>query len=354
MAVNPANDHVFVLGDSAFAPVIRELGPPSDGSTVEGECGAGLDLFSGRLDIDVYGANRQRLRAAGPEHVYVLKCGEDPKSEADPRSQRGGGCPNGDWGANPRIAVDQSNGHVIEYANNQPGAAAREHDAAGACVAEFGTFSSDSGGYGLAVDNSCALHEPPLTEADDAHLRDTYPSNGNAYVAWDGPDNNVQPYDVTAFGPLGYPGERRPKAVTGTADGFGPGGATLNGTVDPEQLRARRLRLRIPDRGCIPANGETFAGAHRRPARRPRRRSAKAANLCRSTPTSRASTSKHPLPLPPRRQATPFGEDEGDADLLLGPPLLTAQAALPVGYDEATLRAKWTPPARRPSTASST
>ncbi len=226
VAVNPANDHVFVLGNSSFVPVIREFGPPSGGSTAVGECGSGLGLETGRLDIDVYGKNGNVYVSAGPERVYVLKCGTVPlDAELIREVKGGGGCPSGDWGGSPRIAVDQSNGHFIEYANNQPGAAAREHDAAGACLAEFGTFSFDSGGYRLAIDNSCALHD--LTESTTPTCADTYPSNGIAYVAWDGPDDVVQPYDVSAFGPLEYPEVEGPEESTLKVNLAGSGTGTV-------------------------------------------------------------------------------------------------------------------------------
>ena len=339
VAVNPANDHVFVLGNSSFVPVIREFGPPSGGSTAVGECGSGLGLETGRLDIDVYGKNGNVYVSAGPERVYVLKCGTVPlDAELIREVKGGGGCPSGDWGGSPRIAVDQSNGHFIEYANNQPGAAAREHDAAGACLAEFGTFSFDSGGYRLAIDNSCALHD--LTESTTPTCADTYPSNGIAYVAWDGPDDVVQPYDVSAFGPLGY--GVPPKAVTGAADGFGPAGATLNGTVDPEEFELEECAFQYLTEVQYQSNGETFEGALSQP--------------CEETP---AEIGKGNKPVPVHAEISgiepestryryrlhaenPFGEDDGEA-ILFGPPLLTTQSALPVGYDEATMRAKVDP-----------
>ncbi len=204
VAVNPANDHVFVIGGISYAPVIKEFGPPSGGSKEEGVCGAGLELENTRQDIDVYGKNGNVYVSTGSEKVYILKCGKEAaEAELIRELKGGGGCPSGVMGGNPRIAVDQSNGHFIEYANNQPGNTAREYDALGACLAEFGSFAPKVGGYRLAIDNSCALNEPPLTEQTTPTCAATYPSSDNAYVAFDGEEG--QTFDLNAFGPLEYP-----------------------------------------------------------------------------------------------------------------------------------------------------
>ncbi len=208
VAVNPANDHVFVLGNQTFGPVIKEYGPPSGGSKAEGECGAGLGLANSRLDIDVYGKTGNVYVSANLSAglVYVLKCGKEAADAEQIREvKNGGGCPSGESGPNPRIAVDQSNGHFVEFAITQPGAAAREYDALGACLAEFGTFSTGVAGYRLAIDNSCALHEPPLTEQTTPTCASKFPHDGNAYVAYDSSDDVAQPFQVNAFGPLEYP-----------------------------------------------------------------------------------------------------------------------------------------------------
>ena len=231
VAVNPANGHVFAVGNGLFAPIVAEFDSAANGSGTIGECGAGLGLASGRLDIDVYGATGEVYVTANERNLATLRCGAEP--ELLVRQIKGGGCPNGEIGSISAIAIDQSNGHIIQFANNQTGAAAREYDSSGSCVAEFGSFSTTSG-YRIAVDNSCALHDPPLTEATTPTCAATYPANGNAYVASDGSDNTVQPFDVTAFGPLEYPeGEEEPepeefeltvkKNGTGTGKVTGPG-----------------------------------------------------------------------------------------------------------------------------------
>jgi hypothetical protein len=107
------------------------------------------------------------------------------------------GSPSGKTFPNPYIAVDQSNGHVVEF---DGGSVAREYDSAGSFVAQFGNFNEGLPlGYQVAVDNACAIHEPALTgEACKGYD----PANGTAYVAYD----NTSPgsFDVSAFGPLGY------------------------------------------------------------------------------------------------------------------------------------------------------
>ncbi len=131
------------------------------------------------------------------------------------------------------LALDQSNGHMVVFANNQAGGA-HEYDSSGSCVSEFGTFSTSPSATALkaAVDSSCALHDPPLTEQTTPTCESLHPSNGNAYVASDGSNNEVQPFDVNAFGALEYPeGEEEPeefkltvaKTGTGTGKVTGPG-----------------------------------------------------------------------------------------------------------------------------------
>ncbi len=346
VAVNPANDHVFVAGAFSFAPVIKEFGPPSGGSKAEGECGAGLGLENARFDIDVYGKNGHVYLSAGPEKIYILKCGKEAKdAELIREIEGGGGCPSGVMGGNPRIAVDQSNGHFIEWANNQPGNTAREYDALGACLAEFGSFASKVGGYRLAIDNSCALHDPPLTEATTPTCAATYPSDGNAYVAFVGASEEVQPFDLNAFGPLAY--GQPPQVITGIADGFGPAGATLHGTVNPEEFELDECAFQYLTEEAYEENlqkieeeliEDPFEGAF--------------SQACEETP---GEIGKGDTQVPVHADVTgiepettqyryrlhasnPFGEDDGEA-LRLGPPILTTRSALPVGYDEATLRA---------------
>ncbi len=223
VAVNPADEHVFAVGSQDFAPIVVEYGSAAEESPVVGECGEGLGLPSQRLDIDVYAATGEVYLTANPQFLTTVRCGGEP--ELLVRQIKGGGCPSGEFGANPSIAIDQSNGHIVQFEPGQPGNSAREYDSSGACVAEFGTFSENFTGYRVAVDSSCALHDPPLTEQTTPKCSSLYPSDGNAYVASDGLNNEVQPYDVSAFGPLEYPPPGKHK-LTVKKPGDGPGKVT--------------------------------------------------------------------------------------------------------------------------------
>ena len=139
----------------------------------------------------------------------------------------GSGAPKGAFGVNPMLAVDQSNAHVLEF--DPEDEAAREFDAAGGFVAEFGSFTRLTKPYRIAIDSACALHDPPLTEATTPTCKEFDPADGTTYVAFD--DTKPGSYDLTAFGPLAY-GEA-PLATTGSASDFGPGTATLNASVNP-------------------------------------------------------------------------------------------------------------------------
>ncbi len=231
VAVNPANDHVFVIGGSAFTSVIKEFAPPSESSKAEGECGAGLELTPSRQDIDVYGKNGYVYVSAnvGAALVYVVKCGKVPaEAELIREAKDSGGCPSGKTvGINPRIAIDQSNGHFIQWGVFQTGETLREHDALGACVAEFGKTSSNTAGARVAIDNSCAING--LTEQTTPTCAATYPSNGNAYLAFDSSTNEVQPFDLNTFGPLEYPEvkEEEPEEFTLKVNKGGSGTGTV-------------------------------------------------------------------------------------------------------------------------------
>ncbi len=127
-------------------------------------------------------------------------------------------------GANPVVAVDQSNGHVIEYDETK---GAREYDAAGGFVAEFGSFTESTARlYRVAIDNACALHEPPLDETTSPTCKEFDPANGNAYVAYDDPNLSHPPYDLSAFGPLRYGPGNEKFALTVVKIGTGAGKVT--------------------------------------------------------------------------------------------------------------------------------
>jgi hypothetical protein len=249
----------------------------------------------------------------------------------------GGGCPGGTLTAIRGIAVDQSNGHALVFAGSM--GAAREYDGAGACVAEFGQFAKEGVIPGrIAIDSSCSLHVPPLSETTTPSCKEFDPGDGNAYVAFDEPGNVVNPHDVTAFEPLTYGGS--PNAATGIAEVNGGGGATLRGTVNPNKFELTECRFEYLLDTEYVENHETFVGATSVP--------------CAETP-SEIGKGSDPMPvhadltgLDPVRYryrllvANKYDKSDGGT-WLFGPPVVTAKPALPVLYDEATLRAEVDP-----------
>jgi hypothetical protein len=342
VAVNPANQHALVLGAKGISAAVFEFGPVAEGSPPMGECAAGLIGSSGNAkDIDVYGPTGEVYVTANPTVLATLGC--EGEGELLIPQIKGGGCPSGEFSANPAIAVDQSNGHVVEFEPGQAGNGTREYDSSGACVAEFGTFSGSTSGYRVAVDSSCALHEPPLTEQTTPKCTAEYPSDGNVYVASDGLNNTEQPYDVNAFGPLEYPPpEGTPaEAVTGNADGFGPGTATLHGTVTPNDTLLE-CRFEYLTEAEYEDNGENFTGAKEAPCAegfdeigngsKPVSVHADIENLAIDTAYRYRLFAANEFPDPLEK-----GTGKAKA-FILEAPVIVAKDALPVAYDETTLR----------------
>ena len=255
-AVNPADDHVFVAGEETFfPPTILELEAASEGSGVVGACsGAGFPLNGKPIDIDVDAATGEVYLGANARRLAGVTCGPEPELV---REDKGGGCPGGQLGANPAIAVDQANGHLLEFSEDQ--GAAREYEAGGACVAEFGTFVDAIAGYRVALDNSCAVHEPPLNEHTTPTCHEFDPAYGTAYVAYDGPKTPIlQPYDVTAFKPLDYgtpPSEfKLTVKVEGEGTVTGPG-ISCPGDCEEEYEAGEEVTLT-----ASPEEGSEFTG----------------------------------------------------------------------------------------------
>jgi hypothetical protein len=235
IAINPSDDHPLVFG--GFGTQNIELDSAAHGSAFIREFAPGfstLDLHA--VTIDVYGATGD---------VYVGRAGLGGISIVNAAGTEilahitGADSPSGPL-PSPYIAVDQSNGHVIEI-NNQDDVA-QEFDASGAFVGEFGPFSPVTVGgahQGVAVDNSGG------------------PNDGDLFVAYDDPAPGS--FDLTAFGPLSY-GEP-PLAATGTASGLGSGNATLNGSVNPNSFDLSACKFEYLTDSQYLTNGETFAAA---------------------------------------------------------------------------------------------
>jgi len=342
IAINPANDHLFVgtaLGGSSNKSILEF------GSAKEGSPGPLIvaPFFhygsSGAPGIDVYGANGNLYAAdSGANAPIVVMTASEPVGEITSDS-----CLAVEL-LNPSIAVDQSNGHVLEFIPGQTGNSAREFDASGACVAEFGTFSSGGGRVDIAVDNACATHrnelgEPePLTETTTPTCEEFDPSNGTAYVAYDGNDNAEQPYDVSAFGPLSY-GEA-PNALTGLANALTGAAATLNGTVDPRGFELEECRFEYLAEDDYQQNLDdsdpAFEGAT----------SVDCAESPEAIGNGTEPVSVHAdisgLSAAERYRfrllaGSQFGGSEGQVGLF-GPPLLSTNSPLPILYSEATVR----------------
>jgi hypothetical protein len=239
IAVNPGpaagKDHLFVTA----AEVTREYDSAENASKLlNSEFAKGL-IPSNRQSIAVYGAVSKPAGgnvyiAVNPHLIYVIDpTGKEILARIDTAVSPSGGS----TGFNPYIAVDQANGHVIEYDETKT---AREYEAAaGGFVAEFGNFTEGLVKfYRVAVDSACAIHEPPLTETTTPTCHEFDPANGNVYIAFD--DTNEEshpPYDVTAFGPLKYKEPPAPPAppvfeLTVKRTGSGSGSVT-----SPENTR---------------------------------------------------------------------------------------------------------------------
>jgi hypothetical protein len=196
IAVNPGpksgKDHLFVTG----AEVTREYDSAANGSGVINLAFASCVTSILRQSIAVNGANGNVYIAGNPHLIYVVNPAGECLGRIDSTVST-----TAIAGFNPSVAVDQSNGHVIEFDGAKK--TAHEYDAvSNAFVAEFGNFTEGLvKEYRVAVDNACAIHEPQLTgEA----CKTFDPANGNVYIAFDDTNESHPPYDVTAFGPLKY------------------------------------------------------------------------------------------------------------------------------------------------------
>jgi DNA-binding beta-propeller fold protein YncE len=326
VAIDPSNDHLLVTGnyksvhsatielDSAAneSKVIRSI-PVDFGASMQG---IGVHSASGNIYVGETGVQ-------GGTQISVV----EPSGTERLARINGTGAPNGPLTPSPAIAVDQSNGHVLTFAN--PMGAAREYDASGAFVAEF-SFPEPQGftknlprPYDIAIDSSGG------------------PNDGTAYVAFD--DAKKGTPDVWAFAPLTY-GET-PLATTGIASAIGEGNASLNGTVNPRGFELTDCRFEYLSEAEYEQNEEDedplFEGAEE-------------ADCAESL----AAIGKGSTPVPVHAEISgldpegryrfrlaaenKYGPSLGQA-ALFGPPVIETKTALPILYDEATLRAKIDP-----------
>jgi hypothetical protein len=346
VAVNPVNNHVFVLGRrfAALDPVgsddsvIGEFRSASEGSgfvrLVAGTNGvpspSSLDVRGVKSNIYV---NREQV-----DRIFVTH-----DDEAEPPAEElarivGRGCPSTVVGSGSKLAVNQSNGHVLAFSPKM--AAGREYNASGACVTEFffpepQRFATTEPNFDIAIDNSCANHRnengelEPLDETTTPTCEEFDPANGNAYISYDDP-KPASP-DLWAFGPLSY--GVPPSAETGLASIVGSTDARLTGSIDPNEFAVEDC---IFEWGTSTAYGELAPcsesdaeiGNGAGPV-------AVHADITGIDPP----TTVYHFRLCAKNR---FGDDCGD-DGLFGPPMVSDPSALPVLYDEATLRAQIDP-----------
>jgi len=333
IAVNPGpsagKDHLFVT----TGELAHEYDSAANGSgLLKGAFAASL-AFESMQSIGIDGASGNFYVGSNLPPIHVLTAdGTEIISQFD-----GSGCPQGKLGANPFIAVDQSNGHAIEF---QPvDEAGREYDASGACVAEFGKFTNAFRPYRVAVDSACAIHSPPLTESTVPTCHEYDPANGSVYVAYEHTNPNTNPYDLSAFGPLAY-GEP-PSVVTEPPSGVSGPEATLEGVVNPKGFEVSACTFQYLSEDQYRDNGKGFAGAKEA--------------ACVPGP---AEIGKGNAPVPVHAVVSDlapagnncyrllavnkYGSGKGDA-LCFGSPEAKAKAALPTLYTETTLRAEIDP-----------
>jgi DNA-binding beta-propeller fold protein YncE len=337
VAVNPVNDRVVVLGRrlASFSSVIGEFRSAEEGSgfirLLEGTSGAAPPS----VDFYGFGSNAYVNKAQGD---LISVTHDDPLEPAEGLARISeAGCPSA-VGSASKIAVDQSNGHVLVFSPSI--AAGREYDASGACVAEFyfpepQRFGTTGLTFDIAIDNACAIHRndagevEPLDETTTPTCAEFDPASGNAYIAYDDP-KPASP-DLWAFGPLSYGEPPSPK--TGVASAVGPDGATLDGSVDP---RGFELENCVFEWGTTAAYGEAESCAESIEA---------IGNGSEPVPVHRDITGIDPQGTRYHFRLcvkNKFGEACGE-DAIFGPPQVSAESARPILYDEATLRAQVDP-----------
>jgi hypothetical protein len=327
IGIDPVNDHLYVAG---YSGEILVFGPAAEGSKIIDPCFAcevtlpGDPVFTNPQDVAIYGANGNVYVPEQLGRILVIDPGDSDLLDDEKIVARitGVGSPGGSFGSTPGvIAVDQSNGHVLVFDNERE--VAEEYDASGAFVAQFGQFTTLPRPWRIAIDNSGGS------------------TNGNVYVAYD--DTAPESFDLTAFGPLTYGAP--PKVAIGVPSGLGSGNATLNGTVEPrgfeledchfdylpDAVYQANLEFEQPpfegseEMPCVPGLAEIGSGTEAVPVH---------ANLSGLDPDGRyrfrlVAENEH-------------GLDEGETGLF-GPPAPTTKKAVPILYDEATLRAEVDP-----------
>jgi hypothetical protein len=335
IATNPGpsagKDHLFVTDGT----LTHEYDSAANGSALlNGEFAEALPGCNGiKRSIGVLGSSGTVYFGEFSRQICIV----DASGHEVLARINGAGSPGGLLPAEPKVSVDQSDGHVLVFSN--PAGAAREYDASGAFVAEFGHFTTSIvRSERIAVDNSCALHNPPLTEATTPTCAEFDPAGGDVYVAFD--DTKAKTPDVWAFDRLQY-GES-PLAANGATSGIGGGVATLNGTVNPRGFDLSECRFEYLAASEYEANGETFSGATSVPC------VPDVAEIGRGGNPVPVHAQVSGLDVQERYlfrliASNKYGSNTAEPPSMFGLPRVAAKQAQSILYDEATLRAEIDP-----------
>jgi hypothetical protein len=312
IAVNPANDHLFVVhfGD------VREYGSAKEGFPLLKSkfCGLGGEL----VGIDVYGATGDVYVVESPEIAVCNSAGTTVLARIG-----GSGSLGGVFSSliGVRIAVDQANGHVL-VGNMFERGVVEEFEASGSFVGEFGDFQEKTFvvGSDLAIDNSTGV------------------TSRNLYVAFDTPAG----FDLTALGPLSY--GRPPVVAVDPASEIDGAAATLNGSVDPGEVELSECRfdylLDAEYEANLEAEEPAFEGALSKPCDKSLEEIGAGGEPVpvKATLTGLQVEGRYHYRLVAKNK---YGEDEGEGRF--GPPELASKSAQPILYREATLHATLDP-----------
>lgn len=294
IAVNPTNDHLFVVDQ-----YISEFDSAASGNALINLDFAGVNTpYSKRsLTFDRKG----RLYVNHSTHSITIISADGSRVLNTIQTA----------GEQDSTAIDESSGNVLVHLANDDGTVA-EYEPSGALVGTIGGFTPAVRRGQLAVDNSGG------------------PNTGNLYVSWRD--------DLSVFGPLSY-GEP-PVVAALTASNIGAGIATLNATVNPKGFALSDCHFDYVTDAQYQTDGETFASATSQPC----------AETLGAIGTGTAPVDVHAdisgLDLSQVYRfrivaANQFGNaaDQG----LFGPPIQTLKSATGVHYTEAILRARLDP-----------
>jgi hypothetical protein len=315
VAVNPANDHVFVAFRRNTGSPAVELDSAAHGSTIlNSECGSGLGINSAD-SVAVNGATGE-VYVSYPGLIAAL----NPSCTKILKTINGWGSPIGAFSATTAIAVDQTSGDILAF-NNSRGAV-EEFEPSGAFVGAFAfaeprTFTRAlSRPYGIAVVSSGQFA-------------------GETYVAFD--DTKANTPDVWGFGPVSY-GEP-PIVITGVATALGDGNATLNGSVDPRGFNLTDCHFAYTTESDYEANHFGGSEAKEAPCMPDVEEIGKGSSpvAVHADVSGLDSEGRYRFLLVAANEYGSTGE-EGEPGVF-GVPAVSVEPALPVLYTEATLRA---------------